>query len=110
MNTLGLSMKIYFNILLLLITVLFSGISYSDVLIIDRIKQAQSFATPERGMTKNQVINQFGEPLLKKDPVGEPPITVWNYQKFTVYFERRWVINSVVNKANTDEKGPKYVE
>ncbi|HHL32611.1 MAG TPA: hypothetical protein ENJ41_08485 [Oceanospirillales bacterium] len=103
-------MKIYFNIFLLLITGLFSAVIYAEVLIIDRIEQAQSFVTPERGMTMNQVLSQFGEPLARQAPVGEPPITVWSYQQFTVYFEHRWVIDSVVNKVNADEKGPKYIQ
>lgn len=98
-----------YTITVLLLLVMFSELSYADVLIINRINQTQTFDMPKRGMTMSQVINQFGEPKLKKPAVGEPPITEWQFDKFSVYFERQWVINSVVYKATPEEKGPKYI-
>ncbi len=83
---------------------------HADVLIIDRINHSQDFAMPERGSTMTQVLESFGEPQIRRDATGEPPITVWQYDKFSVYFERQWVINTVVLKATPEEKGPKGSE
>lgn len=51
---------------------------------------------PSSGMTKDQVKNRFGEPSDLKGPVGEPPISSWRYNGFTVYFEYNRVIHSVL--------------
>jgi len=71
---------------------------YADTLMIDKIEEGQSISMPARGITMNQVLKQFGEPSTKKTAVGEPPITEWQYDKFSVYFEHKWVINSVAYK------------
>jgi hypothetical protein len=52
---------------------------------------------PIRGMTKQQVESFFGSPLEKMQPVGDPPITRWVYDKYTVYFEHNYVIHSAVH-------------
>jgi hypothetical protein len=52
--------------------------------------------TPKRGMTMAQVATRFGAPLTKLPPVGRPPIARWEYPGFVVYFEREYVIHSVV--------------
>lgn len=51
---------------------------------------------PSAGMTKEQVQERFGEPSGFKDPVGQPPISSWSYNNFTVYFEYDRVIHSVL--------------
>lgn len=101
-------MKI-FIIALTLIIVSASSISSADVLIIKRIEQEQSIDMPKRGISMNQVISHYGEPTIKKEPIGIPPITEWQYVDFSVYFENQWVINSVAYKASANEKGPKYI-
>jgi len=53
-------------------------------------------ATPARGMTMDQVSTKFGAPVSKTPPVGQPPISRWEYPGFVVYFERDHVIHSVV--------------
>lgn len=50
---------------------------------------------PGTGMTKAQVERKFGEPQAWRDPVGDPPISSWVYNNFTVYFEYDHVIHSV---------------
>lgn len=55
----------------------------------------QSVQTPERGMTRSQVVQRYGEPSSRKAPVGDPPITRWVYDGYTVYFERDYVIHAV---------------
>lgn len=54
-------------------------------------------AMPARGMSMQRVEQRYGNPIRKIPPVGEPPIARWNYQDYTVYFEGRYVINSVLN-------------
>ena len=98
-----------YTIIILLLLITIARISQADVLIIDRINQQHPFETPERGITMDQVLSQFGEPTFKKEAIGEPPITEWQYENFSVYFESKWVINSVVYKASAEEKGPKYI-
>ena len=51
---------------------------------------------PARGMSAATVAMRFGEPLSKTAPVGQPPISRWHYQHFTVYFEDDTVIASVL--------------
>lgn len=54
-----------------------------------------SVAFPSRGMSMNQVAKSYGEPKRRKAPVGDPPITRWEYDSFIVYFEYKHVIHSV---------------
>ena len=65
------------------------------------INQPENSATgvlrPERGMKMQQVEATFGSPLKVNPAVGEPPITGWVYDKYTVYFEHEYVIHAVVH-------------
>jgi hypothetical protein len=58
--------------------------------------KALDIPTPKIHMSKSEVIRQFGEPVTKTEPVGTPPISTWDYEQFTVYFEYEHVIHSVV--------------
>ena len=53
---------------------------------------------PTAGMSMEKVIQEFGEPDSRVDPVGEPPISRWEYGNYTVYFEHQYVIHSVVHR------------
>ena len=55
---------------------------------------------PQRGLTRAQVAEQLGEPETVQLVVGEPPISAWEYQDFTVYFEHDLVLRSVVRHPN----------
>ncbi len=57
---------------------------------------ADGVLRPKRGMTMNDVLNEFGTPSEKKSPIGNPPITRWIYSDFTINFENKWVIHSSV--------------
>jgi len=50
---------------------------------------------PGRAWTKTRVEQVFGTPRNKRGPVGQPPITTWEYANFNVYFEYNRVIHSV---------------
>ena len=71
-----------------------------DVLLIDGVEaSAQSAsARPARGMTMARVESSFGAPSAKGTPVGEPPITRWDYPSFSVYFEYDHVIHAVARR------------
>jgi hypothetical protein len=56
---------------------------------------------PKRGLTMDQVEKQFGAPVTRHPAVGgasaqQPPITRWDYNSFSVVFERDRVIDSVI--------------
>ena len=50
---------------------------------------------PSRGMSMEKVEATFGAPSNRVSPVGEPPITRWEYPGFVVYFEHHLVIHTV---------------
>ena len=58
----------------------------------------EEVARPSRGMTMEEVKAQFGNPNKIIDAVGNPPITRWMYDKFTVHFEHNYVIHSVLQR------------
>ncbi len=62
---------------------------------------SESVAVPHKGETMQAVRHQFGEPQLKHAAVGgdaprHPPITRWDYNGFSVFFEHAHVVDSVV--------------
>ncbi|MFL0809150.1 MAG: hypothetical protein K6L76_01930 [Agarilytica sp.] len=58
--------------------------------------QAYHGALPSRGLSKDQVEQQFGSPDSKNGPSGQPPIYFWEYPNFTVYFESDYVLHAVL--------------
>lgn len=99
----------YINKIIILL-IIFSTTVNSDVLIIDRINSNPTIDVPAKGLSMSQVLIKFGEPVSKNSAVGQPPIIKWQYDKFSVYFESTWVINSVIHKINESEKGPKPIK
>jgi outer membrane protein assembly factor BamE (lipoprotein component of BamABCDE complex) len=63
--------------------------------------QDAGVAAPRRGMTMSQVASKFGAPVTKIPAVGNPPISRWDYPGFVVYFERDYVIHSVVSGSES---------
>lgn len=55
-----------------------------------------SIATPMRGPNMTTVEAQWGTPLEKRPPVGDPPITRYVYENLVVFFESDKIIHSVV--------------
>jgi hypothetical protein len=90
-----------------LTTLFLSFSATADTLLIERAAQAKMANVPKKGMTMAQVEAKFGEPSEKVAAVGKPPISKWIYPLYTVYFEYKHVINSVLNKADAAEVGPK---
>lgn len=53
---------------------------------------------PSKGMSMTQVERQYGQPAEKSAAVGQPPISRWTYDGYTVYFEHSHVIHAVTHK------------
>lgn len=73
-----------------------------QVLLLDAIAEeppnsAAGLPRPVRGMTMQQVRARFDSPNEEIAAVGVPPISRWVYPAFTVYFESRYVIDTVVH-------------
>ncbi len=58
---------------------------------------------PRRGSTKQQVEAKFGVPVSREGPVGDPPISRWNYDRYSVFFEHNHVVHSVVHYSATQK-------
>ena len=89
--------------LLALLFFVFSGPLAAEVLLLDAIAEEPANTSggllrPARGLTMQQVRDRFGQANEEVPPVGEPPISRWVYPDFTVYFEHRWVIDTVVHR------------
>ena len=59
---------------------------------------------PVRGTSSKSVLAKYGEPLSRKGPVGDPPISTWYYEEFNVYFEHHLVITSVATQDRLPTK------
>jgi hypothetical protein len=70
----------------------------ADTLLIDELNRSRVSAQerPKRGMSMNVVESTWGQPVAKRNAIGEPPITRWEYSSFIVYFEYSHVIHAVV--------------
>jgi hypothetical protein len=80
-----------------------SGSVCADTLLLDSIEaapanNAQGIPRPSRGMSMETVKNRFGEPSQIHPQVGTPPITRWDYADYSVFFEYRHVLTSVVHR------------
>ncbi len=85
---------------LVLAMTLYAVASHADTLLLDAIDQktAAAGALPARGMTMAGVENSFGRPAARRAPVGQPPITRWEYPGFVVYFEYQHVVHAVARR------------
>ncbi|MBV1872851.1 MAG: hypothetical protein KUG83_09920 [Gammaproteobacteria bacterium] len=53
---------------------------------------------PRSGVSKQFVEREFGAPKSSEKAVGEPPISIWHYGRYSVYFENNTAIRSVMHK------------
>lgn len=88
--------QIGINLLLALGLALPTSFGVADTLVVESVESSAGMARPVRGITMDQVQQQFGEPAARSGPVGEPPISQWSYPDFEVYFEHQYVIHAVV--------------
>ncbi len=85
-----------FTVLALLFGVL--GTVNAQTLEMEGVASASDGARPSSGMTADSVESKFGAPEAKVAPVGDPPITRWEYKDFVVFFEYDRVIHTVVKR------------
>ncbi|VAW76965.1 hypothetical protein MNBD_GAMMA15-984 [hydrothermal vent metagenome] len=91
---------IRFVFLLSLVSGLFAQTAIADTLLVESVQSAPAVSGPQRGMTMEQIIQNWGEPQQRLGPVGEPPISHWIYPDFVVYFESNYALHSVVPHNN----------
>ena len=77
---------------------------YADVLLIDEVRQAGRMTLPVNGQSKAVVEARFGVPVQKLSAVGDPPISNWKYNKYSVYFEYDLVLFTVLHPGAVIEK------
>ncbi|MCF6262275.1 MAG: hypothetical protein L3J24_01585 [Xanthomonadales bacterium] len=75
---------------------LFPNNSQADVLRMpDMLTSEELPGLPQNGLTQQQVRQQHGSPLKEHPAIGDPPITRWDYQDYSVFFENKLVITAV---------------
>lgn len=72
-----------------------AGMASADTLDMNGTSPQPDSVGPAGGMTQASVEANFGSPIEKKAPVGDPPISSWEYASFIVYFENDRVIHAV---------------
>ena len=90
-------------VLAFMLTLAFQTVT-ADVLIIDEVRQAGRMELPRNGQSKAAIETKFGAPTQKSSAVGEPPISSWNYGKYSVYFEYDLVLFTVLHPGAVIEK------
>ena len=85
-----------FTVLALLFGAL--GTVNAQTLDMEGVASGSDGARPSSGMTADSVESKFGAPEAKVAPVGDPPITRWEYKDFVVFFEYDRVIHTVVKR------------
>ena len=90
-------------VLAFMLTLTFQTLS-ADVLIIDEVRQAGRMDLPKNGQSKAVIEAKFGAPAQKTSAVGDPPISSWKYDKYSVYFEYELVLFSVLHPGVVIEK------
>lgn len=89
--------------LLVVVASVFACSAHADVLTLPG-DPAAAISAPARGTKQTAVVRQFGEPLKRHAPVGggnpqQPPITRWDYDGWSVFFENDVAIDVVVKDA-----------
>jgi hypothetical protein len=69
----------------------------ADVLLIEKVRERMARNLPDNGLSMEQVQQRFGEPAEQRAAVGDPPITRWVYDDYSVFFEYNLVIESVLH-------------
>ncbi|MDT8449009.1 MAG: hypothetical protein RQ847_02440 [Wenzhouxiangellaceae bacterium] len=85
------------NVLIFMILVGGMGAAAADVLLIEEVRERMLRDLPSNGLTTAQVQQRYGTPNERRSPVGDPPISRWIYDDYSVYFEYDLVIESVLH-------------
>lgn len=76
----------------------------ADVLLIDEVRQSERMQLPENGQSKADVTAKYGSPAKQHSAVGDPPISRWDYEGHSVYFEYDLVLFTVLHPGAVIEK------
>ncbi len=90
-------------VLAFMLTFAFQAIS-ADVLLIEEVRQSERMELPKNGQDKAAVEAKFGTPAEKLPAVGDPPISSWKYDTYSVYFEHDLVLFAVLHPGAVIEK------
>lgn len=80
----------------------------ADVLLMDSIQSAPAVQTPRTGLSMANVRASYGNPVTEHPAVStygnpdHPPITRWDYNGFSVFFEHDKVVHSVVQRQQSN--------
>ena len=84
-----------------------AGSALADTVVVnDQVQvRASQLERPKRGTTMGDVEKHFGAPVTRHPTVGgasahQPPITRWDYNGFSVFFERDRVVDSVATSGD----------
>ncbi len=80
-----------------------SAAAQAETIQISVSKQAphkQVIDRPANGMNKNDVERIYGPPREITETIGNPPISMWIYKDFSVYFEYDLVLHTVLQPDN----------
>mgnify|MGYP001822893719 FL=1 len=86
------------------------GLLTADVLLIEEVRQAERMDLPENGQSMDDVRARFGDPATRNAAVGDPPITRWDYDRFSVYYEYGLVLFTVLHKGAVIDKSGDVIE
>jgi hypothetical protein len=84
------------TLLALLLAACATPLSAETLLVGEQVQvKPASMELPARGSSMTAVEARFGAPRTKHAAVGQPPITRWDYDGFSVYFEHQHVVHAV---------------
>lgn len=76
----------------------------ADVLLIDEVRQSERMQLPVNGQDQATVKSRYGSPAKQHSAVGDPPITRWDYDIYSVYFEYDLVLFTVLHPGAVIEE------
>ena len=53
----------------------------ADVLLIEPVRKTEGMNVPVNGQSMQEVESAHGAPSARSEPVGDPPITRWDYPR-----------------------------
>ncbi len=83
---------------------LMTGVATADVLILDEVRQVERMDLPKNGLSMADIESKYGAPRQRHQAVGDPPITRWDYDNYSVYFEHNLVLFSVLHPGGVIER------
>jgi hypothetical protein len=88
--------KTLLSLIYLSLTLSFYGSSHAEQVNIPGHSAVDgSFEMPQRGDSMDTIRVKFGNPNKELFPVGNPPITQWEYDGFIVFFEHQYAIHAI---------------